>query len=38
MKKVFISIYKEELYSGGLISNVELEKLRNNLNENKIIF
>ena len=33
-KKVFISIYKEELYSGGLISNVELEKLRNNLNEN----
>ena len=33
-KKALNSISNEELYSGGLISNIELEKLRNNLNEN----
>ena len=33
-KKALNSISDEELYSGGLISNLELEKLRNNLKEN----
>ena len=33
-KKVFTSITNEPLYSGGAISNKELEELRNNLNNN----
>ena len=33
-KKVFTSISNKPLYSGGAISNRELEELRNNLNNN----
>ena len=34
-RKVFHPFTKECLYSGGLISNIELQNLRNNLNINK---
>ena len=33
-RKVFTSIKNEELYSGGIISNRELLKIKNNLNNN----
>ena len=33
-KKVFTSVTNEKLYSGGLISNSELQKLKDSLNEN----
>ena len=34
-RKVFNSVTNEKLYSGGLISNSELQKLKDNLNNNK---
>ena len=34
-RKVFISVTNVKLYSGGLISNLELQKLRDNLNDNE---
>ena len=38
-KKVFNSAINQKLYSGGFIYNIELEKLRKNLNENaKVIY
>ena len=33
-RKVFTSVKNEELYSGGIISNKELQKIKNNLNNN----
>ena len=33
-RNIFTSINDEDLYSGGIISNKELEKIKNNLNDN----